>query len=261
MRKHPAPTIREVSATAIVDGVSTEITENVVADGEFLIKIDGRTAARLTCLPDQLDLLGWGFLAGGGWIGSRDDVMSFRRKGNIVSVELKNKLDSEMASVLSSCGKEVVFKPAHPGKTGITPPGEAVKTLFSSGNIKAIMNRFQKNDSLHARTGATHSAGLGCGGELLFSIPDVGRHNAVQKVLGKIFIEGIETSDKMLFTTGRVSSEMVSSCAELFIPVVVSKSAPMASSLDRAREMGVTVIGFVRGSRMTCFTFPERIRP
>lgn len=253
--------IVEVDACRLNESVRAAIREKVIVDCEFTIKIDGRVAARLTCLPPDKELLGWGFLVGGGWIDSVEDVRSFDLKGNILTVALKVPRESGLSAVLAGCGNDVVFSAG--GGAEARPSVHKNPILCSpvfSGDIFKIMNEFQKADELHKVTGATHSAGLGQGDKLLFAIPDVGRHNALQKVLGKVFLENIPVDDKIIFTTGRVSSEMVTACAALSIPVIVSKSAPLLSAIYRAGERGVTVAGFVRGKRLTCFTFPERVQ-
>lgn len=255
--------IVEIDALRVNGEGSSPIGEKVIADEELTIKIDGRVAARLTYLPSDPELLGWGFLVSGGWISSTDDIKTFRPGRNILNVELREPKEGELASILSSCGKEVVLRARkQPEEKDYDGPAKVplIPGIFPAGDIFSAMAEFQKTDVLHNETGGTHSAGIARGGALLFAFPDVGRHNAVQKVLGRMLVDKVPASDKVLFTTGRISSEMVAACAELSIPVIVSKSAPMSSALDRARERGVTVIGFARGKRITCYTFPERLK-
>ena len=255
--------IKEIDALRVSGEGNSPISEKVITDEELTIKIDGRVAARLTYLPSEPELLGWGFLVSGGWISSAEEVKTFRLGRNILNVELMEPKEGELASILSSCGKEVTLKAKkQPEEKDHDGPGKipVVPGSFLAGDVFSAMAEFQKIDVLHGETGGTHSAGIARGGVLLFNFPDVGRHNAVQKVLGRMLVDKVPASDKVLFTTGRISSEMVTACAELSIPVIVSKSAPMSSALDRARERGVTVIGFARGRRMTCYTFPERLK-
>lgn len=249
--------IKEVKSVQFDKEGKKNLFSKIIVDCELIIKIDNKVVGRLVCLPEKFDLLGWGFLVTGGWIESKEDVEEFSIKKNFLKVKLKEKVKSRMASILAGCGKEVFF--VKNGKGNEEEKKILTEQKFKFSIIANIMREFQVSDSLHQQTGGTHSAGVGCGEKLLFSIPDIGRNNAVQKVIGKIFLEKIPTYDKLLFTTGRISREMVVAVSQVSIPVIVSKSAPLLSTIELANEKNITILGFVRGQRMTCFSGFDRI--
>lgn len=236
------------------------LKDKVVFDSELIIKIDNKLVGKLICLPNDIEFLGWGFLLTGGWIKSIEDVKSFNLKGNMLKVELSSKKKAELSSILLGCGKEIIFKSQNSSEINqIKKNKKNPKGLISPQDIINIMKQFQKADIVHKETGGTHSAGIGYKNELLFSISDVSRHSAIQKVIGKIFLEKIPAEDKIVVTTGRISSDMVLACAEISISTIISKSAPIFSAIERAKEKEITLIGFVRGERLTCFSGCERI--
>jgi FdhD protein len=115
---------------------------------------------------------------------------------------------------------------------------------------------------LHGTTRGVHSAALAPGGRLPASaIDDVGRHNAVDKAIGRALADGTDMASCVLASTGRVSSEILFKARRAGIPVVASFGAPTHQAVLLAREMGVTLVGFARGRRLTAFSHPERIVP
>ncbi|MDO8734675.1 MAG: formate dehydrogenase accessory sulfurtransferase FdhD, partial [Elusimicrobiota bacterium] len=105
-----------------------------------------------------------------------------------------------------------------------------------------------------------HSAGFSDGKKISVFAEDIGRHNAVDKLIGKALIDGIDTKDKILFTSGRVSSDIVQKVLRAKIPVIVSHSAPTSFAVKLCKEKNITLIGFARGRRMNIYSCEKRIR-
>jgi FdhD protein len=122
------------------------------------------------------------------------------------------------------------------------------------------MEAMGKSAEIFKATGGTHIACLGTeSGEMLFEAEDIGRHNAVDKVIGKALLGGRDPGDLILCSSGRLSSEIVLKAVRARIPVLVSRSAPTSRSVELAEEFLVTMVGFARGGRMNVYAHPERI--
>jgi FdhD protein len=125
--------------------------------------------------------------------------------------------------------------------------------------VFSLSRRFQGASELYRSTHGVHSAALCDTREVLVFAEDIGRHNAVDKVLGRCLLEGIAVADRILVTSGRISSEILFKAAGSGIPVLISKSAPTDMGVDLALELGITLIGFVRGGGMNVYAGQERI--
>jgi len=108
-------------------------------------------------------------------------------------------------------------------------------------------------------TGAIHGTALCQGEEVLAYMEDVGRHNAVDKIAGWMHVNGISAADKVLYTTGRLTSEMVIKTALMGIPTLISRSGFTAWGVDIARQVGLTLIGRMRGKKFTCLSGQHRL--
>jgi FdhD protein len=121
------------------------------------------------------------------------------------------------------------------------------------------MNLFQHRSDTFRSTGGVHSAALCDKKNLNIFCEDIGRHNAIDKIFGRCLWEGISTTNQFILTSGRVSSEIVIKMARSNIPVLASKSAPTGTAIRLAETLGITLIGFVRGTRMNVYSNHQRI--
>ncbi len=121
------------------------------------------------------------------------------------------------------------------------------------------MKEFQRRSDLYRTTGGVHSAALCDSEKILVFSEDVGRHNAVDKIFGRCLLEDIPTDDRMVVTSGRISSEILLKVARRRIPLIASKSAPTDLGVKLANDLGITLLGFVRGKRMNVYANRWRI--
>ena len=128
-----------------------------------------------------------------------------------------------------------------------------IKDLF------LLFRDFQKKSKLYKSTGCIHYAGIADLENIIFLAEDIGRHNAVDKVIGYAFLNKFSLRNKVLFISGRISSEMVLKVGKLKIPIIVSKTAPTSLAVELAEKIGLTVIGFLRGNRCNIYTYPYRV--
>lgn len=126
-------------------------------------------------------------------------------------------------------------------------------------SILNLSNKLNENSQLFKETGGVHSCALCSEEEIIMFHEDVGRHNALDKIVGEAFLKEIPFEDKILITSGRISSEMIIKTAKQRIPIIVSRSAPTELSVGIAKELGITLIGFARGRRMNIYQGEERI--
>jgi len=131
--------------------------------------------------------------------------------------------------------------------------------FLGAETLKRIFEDFQKKSELFRLTGCFHGAAVSDGERILIFAEDIGRHNAVDKVIGYCLLENIPFTRKVMLVSCRLSSEIVSKCARWSIPILASRAAPTDLAVEIAETTGMTLIGFVRGDSMNVYTNPQRI--
>lgn len=234
----------------------------VIVEYPFTIFIDEEEIITLLCSPNSLRYLTIGFLFCGNFIESYsaiDNIQIDEERGRAyVQLKVKknfNKKSPDKRSIISGYGKGTVFYNVFDSYKS--------KKVTDTIDIKPyeiidLMRRFNSLSELFQSTGGTHACSICNRRDILYFEEDIGRHNAVDKVLGKTLAEGIDLRDKIILTSGRVSSDMLLKAAKREIPVVVSRSAPTSLAVNMARELNITLIGFVRGEKMNIYSsFPS----
>lgn len=217
----------------------------------------------LLCTPMYIEDLSVGFLAAEGFLKTPEDIDAVTGdydKG-IVWINGKTPPISSRKTFLkrfltSGCGKGTTFYNFADTRILSVP---VTNNLIKAETILEGAKKLQMHSSLFKETGGTHGALLIQDRNEICFREDIGRHNAVDKILGKCFRERISLSDKCLITTGRISSEILTKTAKMDIGILVSRSAPTSLAVELAEELGVTLVGFARGERMNVYTYPERI--
>ena len=120
--------------------------------------------------------------------------------------------------------------------------------------ILSLMESLLETSYLHNITHGTHCSALANGNGILVLREDIGRHNTIDMIGGYTLLEGIDCSDKIILTTGRVSSEIVGKVGKLGAPVIISHSAPTSQAIHLLKEVGITLIGYVRGGKMNIYS-------
>ena len=155
----------------------------------------------------------------------------------------------------SGCAVGTVFGDMMEGLEGLTLPEAELRTSW----LYALAAQINRTPSLYLEAGAIHGTVLCHQDQPLVYMEDVGRHNAVDKIAGWMASQGVSGGDKILYTTGRLTSEMVIKCAHMGIPVLASRSGFTAWGVDIARQVGLTLIGRMRGQRFQCLSGAERL--
>jgi FdhD protein len=245
------------------EGGSSSIEDEVVRESPLTIILNNQELATLLCSPTNLRYLAIGFLFSEGLLKSKDEIKKITvddRRG-VVWVETVG--GEELA-------REALFK------RFITLGGGRGASFYSAtdvqGQVKvesrveistlevlALVNEFQQRSRIYRATGGVHSAALCDVNNILMFSEDLGRHNAIDKIFGECILNDIATEDHIIITSGRVSSEILLKVARRNVPIIISKSAPTNLGLRLAADLGVTVVGFVRGRRMNVYTHAGRI--
>jgi len=238
-------------------GDSTQETADLIAvEKRIMICANGKEILSMFATPIMVRELVTGILATesiiqGGWCADRmtiqygDDV--------VVDVPAEGTISLEDAVITSGCIGGLTF----PKRMTIVPTDDPF--TISTRRLKALFHRFQKASLLYQATGCVQSAALSDGEDILCLAEDIGRHNAVDKIIGFCILEQIPFAGKIMLASGRLSSEIVSKCAKWQIPIVASRTSPTSLAIDVAERGGITVVGFIRADRMNIYTNPHRI--
>lgn len=218
--------------------------------------------ATLHASPSHLKEFAYGFLFASAFIRGADDLLGVTMdpKRWVIHVDLKRPPDPSILNkrlYTSGCGKGVMY--ANVSEMASRRRVRS-KLRVTSDQVAALARWLQHASSLHQQTGGLHSSGLSIEGALPgIHIDDIGRHSAVDKVIGRALIDGVDFSRTVLVTSGRVSSDILHKAGRAGIPIIVARSAPTHQTVLRARDQGVTVVGFARGDGFTVYSHDERI--
>jgi len=241
------------------DGRPTEIA--VVEERPLTIFLNGQEIVTAMTIGDYPEYLALGFLRNQGMLGSEETVtgVDFDEDLETVVVRTEGQTDYEeklkKKTRTSGCAVGTVFGDMMEGLEQVKLPDLKVKT----SDLYRLASVINRTPSLYLEAGAIHGTVLCRGGEPLVYMEDVGRHNAVDKIAGWMFSEGVSAEDKLLYTTGRLTSEMVIKTALMGIPALASRSGFTAWGVEIAREVGLTLVGRMRGKRFVCLSGEERL--
>jgi FdhD protein len=268
---------RAVPIVKVQDGAATSAVDRAATEEPLEIRLHGQPFAVIMRTPGADRELAAGFLLAEGVIAGVDDLGAIqhcldgdREAQNVVNVTLAQGSDERLARLLddrrqvttnSSCGLcgrrtiESLATDAKPIQTSWSVPALAVTQM------PALLRERQ---AVFDETGGLHAAGLflvdGGRAQLVDAAEDVGRHNAVDKIVGRMLMrEALPLSASMLCVSGRTSFEIVQKALFAGIPLVAAVSAPSTLAIDLAQEFGITLIGFLRGGSFTIYAHPARV--
>lgn len=250
---------RDIRIQRYNDGSIEDTTDQVVIEYPLTIYINKEQYRTLLCTPSSLNELVVGYLKSENIIKNYDDIkiMSIDERTGEAYVEIidTSMLDTELNSlrlVTSGCASNTVY---YNGVDKILLSGLSFEDTIEPdyGVVLSNMSKFQKMSELFIQTGGVHSCALFDNDILLVSYDDIGRHNAMDKISGYMLINGLKTNGKSVYTSGRISSEMVLKAAKAGISVIVSRSAPMDMAIRIANDLGMKLIGFARGNRCNIY--------
>lgn len=252
--------IKEIKIKKISNELCEDTLDSVVSEMPLKIYINYELYTVLMCTPKDLKELTIGYLYSEGIITSTADIVSIEEKFEdrvcvVLKEEIKVNFDSIKAKA-SGCGNastQIEYL-----ELGLNSVNRSNYKISYKSIIK-LMKEFNKSSELFKQTGGVHSCALCSDEKIVIFTEDIGRHNALDKVIGSALVNNIAMNNKFLLTTGRISSDIIVKAIKAGIPIVTSHSAPTDLALNIAETSGVTVLGFVRGLRMNLYTSTERI--
>ena len=233
-----------------------EHDDSIALEKRLRIAVNGKEVLSLYCTPLMIRELVVGMfmtedIIKGEWCAER---MAIHYADEVfVDIPAEGEAETDGAVITSGCIGGITF----PKRLSLQKLHDSF--VISAEKIKAIYRKFQNVSELYKLTGCVHSAALSNGSEILCLAEDIGRHNAVDKVIGYAILENISFEDTIMLASGRLSSEIISKCARWGVPVVASRTSPTSLAVEIAEKSGVTVVGFIRADRLNVYTHPQRI--
>jgi FdhD protein len=244
------------------DGIE-EKRDAVTEEIPLTIEVNGEEIATLLASPGDLKDLVIGFLFTAGLIRDAASVRAVtideqRWKADVITTDQGIGPDLAFKRIYTSgCGRGVVFSTSLDLINRVKLPSGFT---IQAASIIALMKTLLTGSQEHRATGGVHSAALADGNALWIFMDDIGRHNAVDKAVGRALSDRIVFSQTVLLTSGRISSEILGKVLACRIPIIVSAGAPTNQAVKLARETNVTLVAHVRGTRMNVYSGLDRVK-
>jgi FdhD protein len=223
----------------------------------FTIYINSQELVTILCTPFKLNCLVLGYLLSEEIIGDIKDVVSMRVCEDDALADVKLvKADFVLPQkrvLTSGCGGGVSFN----SDLGVVKNTSTLS--LSPERLLQLTKQMLQDAELYNFSGGIHTSAISDGNTILATAEDIGRHNTLDKIVGECLLRKISTADKIILTTGRVSSEMMKKAAKMRAPVIVSLTSPTERAVLLARELEITLAGYARGNHLTVYAKPERL--
>ncbi|WP_289033431.1 formate dehydrogenase accessory sulfurtransferase FdhD [uncultured Roseibium sp.] len=259
----PEPEAEGLSTT--VEGINQggqPVTTRVVTEKALTLFLNSQEVVTMMTIGDHPDLLAVGYLKNQNMLQADDVITGIDYDDDLEVVVVRTERETNYEEKLkkkvrtSGCAQGTVFGDVMDGFEGIELPQSAeLRTSWLYALTKAI----NTTPSLYLEAGAIHGCVLCQGDKPLVYMEDVGRHNAVDKIAGWMTLNQVTPADKIFYTTGRLTSEMVIKTVMMGIPILVSRSGFTAWGVDLAKKAGLTLIGRARGKRFVALAGQDRI--
>jgi len=260
-----APTPNDPRLTKKLEGVDhngNRLTTSVVTEKPLTVFLNGQEIVTLMTIGDEPELLAVGFLLNQNMLRLGDKISGIEYEDDLDVVVVRTDRETDFEQVLkkktitSGCAQGTVFGDLMEKLSSIS--------LSSSDKLRTswlyeLSKKINNTPSLYLEAGAIHGCVLCKQNHPLIYMEDVGRHNAIDKIAGYMFLNNIEPIDKIFYTTGRLTSEMVIKTVQMRIPILVSRSGFTAWGAELAQEAGLTLVGRAKGRRFIVLSGTERI--
>ncbi len=245
-----------------IDQTGAPTDTHVVHERPLTIYLNAQEIVTSMTIGDHPDWLAVGYLLNQGMLQHDDEITGIDYDDDLEVIVVRTVRETDFEEKMkkktrtSGCAQGTVFGDMMENFETIRLSQDArIKTSW----LYALTKKINTAPSLYLKAGAIHGCVLCKGDTPLVYLEDVGRHNAVDKIAGWMFLNKVSPDDKLFYTTGRLTSEMILKCAAMRIPILVSRSGFTAWGVDLARQVGMTVIGRARGKRFLALSGAERI--
>ena len=222
----------------------------IAGERPLTLYLNKRELVTLMTLGGYPELLALGYLKNQGLVNRVEDVVSVQVDWDVEAAAVTTRgevedLDAKLAhrTVTTGCGQGTVFGDFMESLDQV----RLSRVKLRQSAIYALLDALKEHNQVYKQAGAVHGCALCAGSEIRMFVEDVGRHNAVDAIAGHMWLEGIEGQDKIFYTTGRLTSEMVIKVAQMRIPILLSRSGITAMGLDLARKVGVIMVARAKG--------------
>ncbi len=244
------------------DQNGNSVTTTVVVERPLTLFLNTQEIVTMMTIGDYPDLLAVGYLLNQNMLKSDDEITSIEHDEDLGAIVVRTKRKTNYEDKLkkktqtSGCAQGTVFGDLMEEFEDVQLNEQAeIRTSW----LYELQNKINRSPSLYLSAGAIHGCVLCKDDKPLLYVEDVGRHNAVDKIAGYMFLNKIEPHDKLFYTTGRLTSEMVIKTVKMGIPVLLSRSGFTAWGVDLARQSGLTLIGRLRGARFIVLAGKNRL--
>ena len=240
------------------------VPTEIAGEHPMTLYVDKREIVTLMTLGAAPEALAIGYLRNQRLVTGIEEILSVQVDWDVNAVAVTTRsgiadLDGRMTkrTVTTGCGQGTVFGALMDDIESIALPADAVLT---EATFYGLIDSIRRHETVYKQAGAVHGCALASGAEILLFVEDVGRHNAVDAIAGRMWLDGIDGADKIFYTTGRLTSEMVIKCAQMGIPFLVSRSGLTQMGFEVAQKVGITMLGRATGKHYLLFTGRHRFK-
>ncbi|HEY5674236.1 MAG TPA: formate dehydrogenase accessory sulfurtransferase FdhD [Malonomonas sp.] len=241
----------------IVQGRRENHSRPVVEEYPLRLRVNGHDLATLVCSPQQLNFLLAGFFRLQGFVATLDEILSLGvcQDFGLAEVRIAGQLPERLLPTLTSgCGTGITYNLPE------SLLNSSAERSYSNERLLRLMKELNQKADRYRNHGGIHSAAIGDESGLLLYAEDIGRHNTLDRLAGEAWFKNIDLQDKMLVSSGRISTEMVAKAARLGIGLIASRTSPTDKAIKLCQQAGITLVGYLRGNSLEIYSHPQQLQ-